>query len=77
MRREKVESTTLKSMGYESESQILEIEFQSGSVYEYFDVPGAVYEGLRRAESKGRYFNDEIRDDYAFVRAAKRRATGK
>ena len=77
MRRDAVESTTLKSMGYEGESQILEIEFQSGAVYQYLDVPEAVYEGLRRAGSKGRYFNDEIRDDYAFVRVAKRRATGK
>jgi KTSC domain len=77
MRREAVESSTLKSVGYEGKSQTLEIEFRSGMVYQYLDVPGAVYEGLRRAESKGRYFNDEIRDDYTFVRVAKRRPAGK
>jgi hypothetical protein len=76
MRREAVKSTTLKSVGYESKSRILEIGFQSGVVYQYLDVPKRVHEALRRAESKGRYFNGEIRDEYAFVRVgARRRAT--
>jgi hypothetical protein len=73
MRREAVDSTTIKSVGYESKSRVLEIEFQSGAVYQYLDVPKAVHEGLRRAESKGQYFNEEIRDDYAFVRVGVRR----
>jgi hypothetical protein len=76
MRREAVHSTTMKSVGYERKSQVLEIEFRSGAVYQYLDVPKSVHEGLTRAESKGRYFNEEIRDDYAFVRVgAKWRGT--
>ena len=73
MRREAVESTTMKSVGYESKSKILEIEFQSGAVYQYLDVPKKVHEGLRRAESKGQYFNGEIREEYAFVPVDPRR----
>ena len=65
----------MKSVGYESKSKILEIEFQSGAVYQYLDVPKRVHEGLRRAASKGRYFNDEIQDEYAFVRVGARRRT--
>ena len=66
----------MRSVGYESKSRILEIEFQSGEVYQYLDVPDMVHEGLLRAESKGRYFNGEIRDAYAFVRVGARpRAT--
>jgi hypothetical protein len=76
MRREAVESTTMRSVGYESKSKILEIEFQSGEVYQYLGVPKTVHGGLLRAKSKGQYFNGEIRDDYAFVRVgAKRRAS--
>jgi lysyl-tRNA synthetase class 2 len=76
MRREAVESTTMKSVGYEGKRKILEIEFESGAVYQYLEVPKRVYEALRRADSKGQYFNDEIRDDYAFVRVgARRKAT--
>ncbi len=73
MRREAVESTTIKSVGYESRTKILEIEFRSGAVYQYLDVPKKVHDGLRRAESKGQYFNVEIRDEYAFVRVGDRR----
>jgi hypothetical protein len=73
MRREAVESATMKSVGYESKSRILEIEFQSGVVYQYLDVPKRVHEALRGAESKGQYFNGEIRDEYAFVRVSTRR----
>ena len=67
----------MRSVGYELRSQILEIEFQSGAVYEYLDVPQKVHEDLISSESKGQYFNSEIRDDYEFVRIGKtRRAAG-
>jgi len=68
----------MRSVGYESKSQILEIEFQSGEVYQYLDVPEMVHKKLLRAESKGQYFNGEIREEYAFVRlGARRRATSR
>ena len=64
-------------MGYVARRQILEIEFQSGAVYQYLDVPQKVHEELIGAKSKGQYFNREIRDDYEFVREGKtRRAAG-
>jgi hypothetical protein len=53
MRREAVESTTMRSVGYESKSKILEIEFQSGELYQYLDVPEMVHKRLLRAKSKG------------------------
>lgn len=68
MRRTAVNSTTMRSVGYDSAEQILEIEFASGVVYEYLEVPAAVFEKLMAAESKGRYFNHEIRDDYTALR---------
>ena len=77
MRRRGVDSTTVRSVGYERKRKILEIEFQSGAVYQYVDVPARVYEEFWKAESKGQYFNCEIRDVYAFVRLAQgRRAAG-
>lgn len=68
MRRTAVESTTMRSVGYEPAQQILEIEFTSGAVYQYLEVPIAVFDELMQAESKGRYFNHEIRDDYTALR---------
>ena len=76
MRRRRVESTTVRSVGYQRKSRILEIEFQSGIVYQYLDVPGRVYEELWKADSKGRYFNSEIRDGYEFVRVQGGRVAG-
>lgn len=63
----------MRSVGYDARSRILEIEFDSGSVYQYLGVP-TWYEGLRRAESKGRYFNTEIRDLYPYVQVNGRAA---
>ena len=68
----------MRSVGYEARKQILEIEFQSGVVYQYLDVPRKVHEELISAKSKGQYFNSEIRDDYEFVRNNRtRRAAGR
>ena len=68
MQRTAVDSTTMLSVGYDSRQQILEVEFTSGAVYQYLEVPVAVFERLMGAESKGRYFNEEIRDDYTALR---------
>ena len=54
----------MRAVGYDVTQQILEVEFISGAVYQYLEVPAAVFDGLMQAESKGRYFNQEIRDDY-------------
>jgi len=68
MRRTEVESTTLRSAGYAPSQRILELEFTSGAVYQYLEVPAAIYQRLMEADSKGAYFNHEIRDDYQAVR---------
>ena len=62
----------MQSVGYEHTSQVLEVEFQSGAIYQYLDIPPAIYKELLDAESKGQYFNSEIRDTYAFVRVDRR-----
>ncbi len=76
MLREAVESSTMKSVGYEATSRILEIEFESGAVYQYLGVSARVHEELLGAESKGRYFNSEIRDVYRYVQVSRSGASG-
>ncbi len=66
MQRQAVESTNIKSVGYDPEDEILEVEFHSGGVYHYVGVPAAVYEGFLGARSKGRYFGDFIRLRYPY-----------
>ncbi len=57
----------MKSVGYNAGKEILEIEFDSGAIYQYIGVGKEVKEGLMSAESKGRYFNNEIRDNYEYI----------
>jgi hypothetical protein len=63
MNREPVQSSALSSIGYDAETETLEVEFTSGSVYRYLHVPSVVAAELRNAESRGRYFD-------AFVKGA-------
>lgn len=63
-----VTSTSILSIGYEAESMTLEIEFQQGNVYQYFDVPEGIYTELMTTESHGSFFNSQIRNNYRFCR---------
>ncbi len=65
MERNPVSSTSLRSVGYDPEHQLLEIEFTSGRVYRYRNVPSEEYTQLMRSESHGQYFNSRIRDVYS------------
>ncbi len=56
-----VQSSNLSSVGYDPDTQILEIEFNSGSIYQYNRVPEYVYQGLLSAPSKGQYFDQYIK----------------
>jgi len=65
MERTFVESSTMQAIGYDPDSHVLEIEFKSGRVYQYADVPQGEYEGMMAATSKGRYLNSNIKPRYS------------
>jgi hypothetical protein len=62
MERVGVNSSDLASVGYDAASKTLEIEFRSGALYEYRDVPAYVHANLMSATSHGRFFNQQIRN---------------
>jgi hypothetical protein len=69
MLRTPVNSSNLVSIGYDAERKVLEIEFNTGSVYQYNGVPESVYRGLMSASSHGQYFDQEIKKGgYSFNR---------
>ena len=68
MNRLPVTSSNLASVGYDATSQTLEVEFNHGGVYQYFNVPEYVYEELMSASSHGTYFSANIRNDYGYVK---------
>lgn len=64
MNREPVNSSNLKSIGYDCERLLLEIEFHGGSIYEYQGVPEHIYSQLMEAPSMGSFFHKFIKDRY-------------
>jgi len=63
-----VSSSNLRSIGYDADSSILEIEFNSGGVYQYQGVPQIEYDALLNAGSKGSYFNANIKNVFPCVK---------
>lgn len=69
MQRMAVESSSIATVGWEDE--VLEIRFNNGGLYHYFNVPPDVCLELLKAESKGRFFNRYIRGVYRCRRLVK------
>lgn len=61
MKRQSVSSSNLASIGYDAENEILEVEFNHGGIYQYFDVPESVYIELMNASSHGQYFDRNVK----------------
>jgi hypothetical protein len=66
VKRVPVSSSSVAAVGYDPSGRVLEVEFTSGRVYRYFDVPEIVHRGLVRAKSIGQFLNERIRDRYRF-----------
>lgn len=65
----KTDSSAIKSVDYLPDQEILQIQFVSGSIYQYFHVPESVYLEFINASSLGQYFSKNIRDQgYEFRR---------
>lgn len=63
-----VESSNLRSVGFDAKKLVLEVQFHHGGIYRYFDVPSATHEALMKSESKGKFFQASIRNKFRFQR---------
>src|SRR5262245_28512046 len=61
MNRVPVVSSVIDEVGYNASCRTLEILFKSGAIYLYYFVPQDVHDALMGAESKGSYFNKQIK----------------
>lgn len=64
MKRIRVVSTVIASVGYDGDAKVMDIEFRSGRLYRYFTIPEHIHRRLMNAKSIGRYFNTVIRDQF-------------
>jgi uncharacterized protein len=64
MEREAVASSTILSIGYESASETLEVEFKNGGIYQYYNVPEPVYQAFLASDSKGTFLHVNIKNAF-------------
>ncbi len=62
-----INSSNLKSVGYDKDNLFLFITFHSGDTYRYSGIPLSVYEGLLNASSKGSYHHNFIKK-YPYIK---------
>lgn len=67
--RTRLESSSLVSITYDPDDELLEVEFRrTGHLYDYFDVPRSVYRALMNADSKGAFLNRMIKPNFDHAR---------
>ncbi len=68
MERTPVSSSNISAIGYDPDSEVLEVEFTNGALYSYSGVSLGEYEGFISADSKGKYLHANIKGRYPYVR---------
>ena len=70
MDRQPVQSSNLRSIGYDSGLKILEVEFHTWGIYQYVNVPLEIFTGLINASSKGTFHHRFIKNIFPHRRVA-------
>jgi len=68
MKLKKVKSANISAVGYDAKKNKLVVEFTSGTIYEYQDVPVRMYHRLLLAPSKGKFFNQNIKQAFKYAK---------
>jgi ABC-type taurine transport system ATPase subunit len=64
MERKRVNSSKLRSVGYDEASRTLEVELSGGQVFQYVGVYPEVYRRFMAAPNPGAFFDDKIAEEY-------------
>ena len=65
MERQNVDSSMIRSIGYDFDNQVLEVEFNTGAVWQYYDFPEHLWYEFESSDSKGKFFHREIKNQYS------------
>lgn len=64
MERKRVNSSKLRSVGYDEATRTLEIEMSNGQVFQYIGVYPEVHRRLMAAPNPSSFFDDKIAEEY-------------
>jgi hypothetical protein len=59
-------SSVIADIFYDAVSATLRITYVSGKIYDYHNVPKAIYDEMKAANSKGTFLNRFIKGKYPF-----------
>ena len=65
MERRKVSSSKIRSVGYDEQARVLEVEHSDGSVYQYTGVSQEVHRRMMAAPSIVSFYQDRIEEDFS------------
>ncbi|MEX0957855.1 MAG: KTSC domain-containing protein [Burkholderiales bacterium] len=65
MERKKVNSSKLRSVGYDERARVLEVELNDGSIYQYSSVSPEIHRRLISSPSMVSYYQDKIEEEFS------------
>lgn len=65
MERKRVNSSKIRSIGYDERSMTLEVEMRNGEVWQYSRVYPEVYRRFMAAPNPTSFFEDKIAEEYS------------
>lgn len=61
-----INSSNITSAKYDTETKDLTINFKSGFIYDFYDIPWELFTKFRLSESQGKFFNSQIKNKFKF-----------
>ena len=68
MERTEITSSNIRSVGYDPDTLVLEIEFVAGPIYQCKGVPAYIFDDMFVAKSAGTYFAVAVKNKYPYER---------
>ena len=68
MQRKRVNSSKVRSVGYDEGTRTLEVEMSNGQVFQYVGVYPEVYRRFMAAPNPTAFFDDKIAEEYTAKR---------
>jgi hypothetical protein len=62
------ERSAVRSVSFERPTHTLRVQFESGAMYDFADVPERIYDELAHAPERDAFFRENVRDEYAATR---------
>ena len=65
MERSKVNSSKIRSVGYDERARVLEVELTDGSIFQYSGVSQEVHRRMMSAPTIASFYQDRIEEDFS------------